>query len=113
MCRPVDAERLMMLNVPAYYQEQLMLSAAETPMSAFPTGMPPATPSEPKLVSVALVRTPTALHIQSEARCVHTVPVCIYPKLMSDWNNIAIVMHACKIPAIHIIYCFLPPNLPR
>lgn len=30
----------MMLNVPAYYQEQLMLSAAETPMSAFPQGMP-------------------------------------------------------------------------
>uniref|UniRef100_A0A6S8I7A6 Condensin complex subunit 2 n=1 Tax=Dunaliella tertiolecta TaxID=3047 RepID=A0A6S8I7A6_DUNTE len=63
-----SAAGLMMLNVPAYYQEQLMLSAAETPMSAFPTGMPPATPSEPKLVCVkGLQRLGELLHVHRDA----------------------------------------------
>ena len=45
---------LMMLNVPAYFQEQLMLSAADTPMAAFPNGPMPAAPPEPKHVRVNL-----------------------------------------------------------
>jgi len=44
----------MMLNVPAYFQEQLMLSAADTPMAAFPNGPMPAAPPEPKHVRVNL-----------------------------------------------------------
>ncbi|KAF5838152.1 condensin complex subunit 2/barren [Dunaliella salina] len=63
-----SAAGLMMLNVPAYYQEQLMLSAAETPMSAFPTSMPPATPPEPKLVCVkGLQRLGELLHVHRDA----------------------------------------------
>jgi hypothetical protein len=41
----------MMLNVPVYHNEQLMLSASETPMDAFLSGMPPATLPASKQVS--------------------------------------------------------------
>jgi len=43
---------LMLLNVPAYLHEQLMLSAQDVPLEAYPEGMPPAVPLPDSLVGL-------------------------------------------------------------